>query len=194
MYGYVKTPLSQFIVNTCSVNHHTKDGVVLNNTSRQVVFVYGTLMERGSRHLSMRVQGDAIKICDACTYDNRYVLLKKTHPKGRFPMVIQSDSKTEMTGYIRGEVYSVQSDYIRYLDDIESNGSMFNRTKVVVNDIKGRGSLLTWMYIGDKTFWTRQTLAGLVTPCTPFTEPKKFYYYTKKEHLERADHYAMQVL
>lgn len=177
-------PAIDFFIDKNTQNHYTPDGVMLNKVDRQLVFVYGTLMTGYPRNQSLIALGEGRRVCYAYTANNDFVMYKPVQTRLRFPVVLRAECKTDLTGYIYGEVWSVQSDFIRYMDEIERNGDMYNRKKVAVSDVQGRGSFALWMYLGDKDYWMKKIEKGEVISCNKQTAPKGHYYYSNYEHLE----------
>jgi gamma-glutamylcyclotransferase (GGCT)/AIG2-like uncharacterized protein YtfP len=112
------------------------------------VFVYGTL-KRGYGNHRYHLAG-AEFLGTAKTVLPEFVM-KDT---GGFPVVFhKNDLPTEPAAKVSGEVYAVQDEHIVSMDRLESNGSMFVRTKHTVA-IEGFDECTeVELYLGVPAYW-----------------------------------------
>ena len=106
---------------------------ITNNINRVPVFVYGTLMKKGSASRYMRgadFLGEAI-LPGYAMYD-----------LGWYPGVLTSDSST-----VHGEVYLVSSEMLQAMDSYEGEGFLYKRQCVPVNGIDGYPEAQVYVYL-----------------------------------------------
>lgn len=106
------------------------------------IFVYGTLKQGYGNHKYHLAKAPFLG--EAVTVKKEFVM-KDT---GGFPVVFHSPEGSR----ISGEVYEVGEEEIRTMDRLESNGSMFVRTKHEV-EIPGHGVVEAETYLGVPSFW-----------------------------------------
>tara|TARA_Y100000780_G_C13666657_1_gene410747 strand:- start:410 stop:1099 length:690 start_codon:yes stop_codon:yes gene_type:complete len=125
----------------------------------QLVFVYGTLKKGHGNHYLLE---NSVFLGEGHTR-GYYCWLKR---KG-FPVVMERvmGMSSEYSGKIKGEVYAVDLSTLAALDQLEANGTMYNRKKVQVNlrdqlveaehnpKFTGRPFKPCYMYVGDDTYW-----------------------------------------
>jgi len=118
------------------------------------VIVYGTLKqgEWNNRLLitsnfiqKIKVQGFMLKSCG-------------------FPVAFRSDDD-----FILGELYEVDDTTLGRLDQLEAEGSMYDRIKVPIN-----GDDTSYMYLGTPAFWNRRDLEDC-----PQDEQGNYYWKDK---------------
>ena len=111
------------------------------------VFTYGTLMNRRSNHAYLakeRFVGNAtLKGYKMFDYINPTTL------SSMFPVIFKSDNEDDV---VYGEVYQCQDDMLRYLDHLESEGSLYKRTNVVV-DVDNGHRYSVYVYVGITSTW-----------------------------------------
>jgi gamma-glutamylcyclotransferase (GGCT)/AIG2-like uncharacterized protein YtfP len=111
------------------------------------VFVYGTL-KRGFGNHRYHLSG-AEFLGKAETVLPEFVM-KDT---GGFPVVFhKNDLPAEPAAKVSGEVYAVQDEHIVSMDRLESNGSMFVRTRHTA-DVAGHGPVEVELYLGVPAYW-----------------------------------------
>jgi gamma-glutamylcyclotransferase (GGCT)/AIG2-like uncharacterized protein YtfP len=135
-------------------NYYTDDGPELLKNKFQYVFVYGTLKKGFSRnHVITRHINEPIG--PATTVGTGYIMYR-TGNKYTYPVILHSTEKSAM-GAIAGEVWKVPSKTMFELDFIESNGEMYDRTKIPVEVLLGPQrkpvKMMAWTYIGRQSFW-----------------------------------------
>jgi len=101
------------------------------------VFVYGTLKKGHPNHMLLK---DSEFICKAITMDNDYDMIDL----GSFPAMINRGNYN-----IHGEAYRVSKETLRYLDALESNGSLYTREEIGVapTDENTPAWIYAWAYI-----------------------------------------------
>jgi gamma-glutamylaminecyclotransferase len=113
---------------------------------RFLVFVYGTLKKGFYNHDVIRSENTEF-LGRACTLPE-YDMVSL----GGFPGVVK-DGKYK----IEGEIYSVDSDTLRLLDHLESNGRLYNREEIELDTQKE----LVWIYILLDDFYSSQVSINL---------------------------------
>ena len=103
-----------------------------------LVFVYGSLKRGFSNHSILagaEYKGEAYT-------RNKYAM---AHLEG-FPGVIKEASDVKCFGRILGELYEVDDYVSKRLDQLESNGSFYNREQVFVEYMNNFRRDIAWMY------------------------------------------------
>jgi gamma-glutamylcyclotransferase (GGCT)/AIG2-like uncharacterized protein YtfP len=180
--------LDSYIETTTFQRRYTPDCIALHELDRQFLFTYGTLMFGMPRNAFLMKAGDAKFLCNAYTPQTDVILYRTARKKSRFPVAIPADHYG-LKAPLVGEVYSVNTGVIQYLDEIESNGVMYRRKRIPVADINKRGSLLAWCYLGIPDFWHEHIHKGQINRCRTVTAedanlPRRYYYYTEDIHNE----------
>lgn len=138
------------------------------------VFVYGTLKKGGRLH----------GFLEGCHYLGKaWTMIPRfdmRNSQGGFPVVFDvglgegKEKGTHFSAKISGEVYAVPVRVLLDLDDIESNGRMYNRKECWVSlrdqTVKKTSgtvhpNLRTFIYIGNDDYWSR---SGTLFRC-PYT-------------------------
>ncbi len=126
------------------------------------VFVYGTLMrgQRNSEFMKYAVFIGAVLTQDFCFQMIEYP--SKSAPGHFTPAVIKGGQ-----GQVKGELYKIDGNLLKRLDDFEENGFEYQREEVLVT-----GKRRAWMYhlIGDKAI-------DYNSPRVIFDENTKIYYW-----------------
>ncbi len=136
----------------------TPDFVELKQkSSLQPVFVYGTLKKGHRLH----------DVLSGCPYLGRGITSiarwdLKNAPQGSFPIMFKLKTENPHKGKVCGEVYAVDPLTMLELDEIESNGRMYQREKVHIRlrdqhyktttgDMNP--SVQCWTYVGVDKYW-----------------------------------------
>ena len=143
------------------------------------VFTYGTLMNRRSNHAYLakeRFVGNAtLKGYKMFDYVNLTTL------SSMFPVIFKSDNEDDV---VYGEVYQCQDDMMRYLDKLESEGSLYKRTNVVVDVDNGR-KYSVCVYVGIVPTWKDAENALFVFPYENEKWTSTYYPAVEKELLQK---------
>lgn len=102
------------------------------------IFVYGTLMKGGRNEFLM----DNARLIteEAVTKESSFLMRQfdSSSSKGKFsPATIRGGQ-----GYIQGEVYEVDNEGLKALDELEGNGIHYQREEIWLDD-----NSKAWMYI-----------------------------------------------
>lgn len=108
------------------------------------VFVYGTLKYGYGNHILLK---DSEYVDDAILegYNMKY-----SHGVSGFPVIFKSTSDHISFG----EVYMVDDETLSNMDELESNGIMYNRKNVFVILSTGL-KLKVQTYVGNANFWNK---------------------------------------
>lgn len=163
-------------------NYFTMDAPELAQKELHYVFVYGTLKSGFSRN-SVLSNGGGKAIGPAMTVNDTYVM-RRTKGKYTYPVMLPSVAANR--GHIQGEVWAVPPQAIHEMDFIESNGQMYDRSKIAVEVLLGPQrkpyKLLAWCYIGNPGYWysTANHKANPLLDCDILVRNKdqNFQYYT----------------
>lgn len=131
------------------------------------VFVYGSLREGFHNHSLL--DGSAF-LGRGITSIEKFEMREPHH--GGFPLVFENGARTSNTnassGKIQGEVYVVNPLTLLALDQLESNGRMYTRSRqwITLKDQNvGKASfkptIQAWMYISQKPFWRERATKGV---------------------------------
>lgn len=144
---------------------NTPDFIKLKQTrDYHPVFVYGTLRQGGRLHSYLE---GCPYLGKAWTMIPRFDM--RNAPGGSFPVVFdvglgEGKGGSHFSAKISGEVYAVPVKVLLDLDDIESNGNMYNRKECWVSlrdqTVKKTSSTLhpnlkTFIYIGNDDYWKK---------------------------------------
>lgn len=111
----------------------------LNDYENHYVFVYGTLMQGGSRpFLNPRDMVGKGRTLSAGFVMRRYA-------PGNFP-VVYAGGDIEPKGFVNGELYLVPTSTIPWLDRIEANGYLYRRRATRVWSYRTMEAITAWMY------------------------------------------------
>ncbi|HEX8844834.1 MAG TPA: gamma-glutamylcyclotransferase family protein [Pyrinomonadaceae bacterium] len=111
--------------------------------SKHLVFVYGTLRRGSGRSMEIRFP-DSKFIVEATVSGSLYDL-------GAFPGLLLSDSTSSVTG----EVYEVDDETLKKLDDFEAS-TRYRRKQVETSPDSDRR--VCWTYVPDPEFHSSRTL------------------------------------
>ena len=113
------------------------------NTNYYYVFVYGSL--KNDFHNSGVLKYSEF-VCSSRLKDHALYVFGTKTGSGNFPVMIPNKHHSVM-----GEVYIVDDYTLKILDDLESEGDMYNRVLV---DILVDGSIQeVYTYVGNHSFW-----------------------------------------
>lgn len=118
-------------------------------------FVYGTLMKKGRWDYILSESeyiGKFITVDDdfrMFSYSQQFPVVKKRRPGGKV-------RTTE--AHIFGELYKINLDTLRAMDYLESNGTMYQRELVKVENPKCNLIFTAWMYVGVPEYWQEMYL------------------------------------
>ena len=110
---------------------------------KHLVFVYGTLRRGGAGAMHIRFPGSKF-IADAQVMGSLYDL-------GAYPGLLLNESNS----LVVGEVYEVDDETLKRLDDFEASSS-YRRKQVEIS--LGDGRLVCWTYEPDPEFYSPRTL------------------------------------
>jgi gamma-glutamylcyclotransferase (GGCT)/AIG2-like uncharacterized protein YtfP len=110
---------------------------------KHLVFVYGTLRRGGAGAMSVRFPGSKF-VADAKVRGGLYDL-------GAYPGLLLGESETEVVG----EVYEVDEELLRELDDFEAS-SHYRRRRVEIPP--GPGGQACWVYEPEPEFYPLREL------------------------------------
>lgn len=133
-------------------NMFTKDIPLLDMHEWHYMFVYGSLK-------SGHDNNDYLAGCEcvsrgAYTSLYSYQMKEIVHSQSglRIPYITHTGD-TERRGYIRGEVWKVNTDYITSIDGLESNGSAYFRVRLpIIISSHTKQSIPIWTYLGNEKF------------------------------------------
>lgn len=151
------------------VSDRTPDFIELRNQHTIPILVYGTLKMGNFFH-------DALKGCpylgEAVTPTEAFFMQETSGFPVAFHIGTANDPRMKRRGKLHGEVYVVDPKVILRLDEIEDNGRMYTRKKVIVklldqpSDVPAKQKFLkVWIYFGVDRFWSSDQMALFsVTP------------------------------
>lgn len=173
--GDLKEEMEQIISN----GEYTTDYPKLCEKQEQYVFVYGTLKKTFSNH--RLIQACDLVGCGFTDSDRYFLTVHKTHG---YPIAF-FDNREGKRARIYGELYKVPTDLMLTLDNLESNGTIYQRRLLRVNAFGKNGDVLctpAWIYIGRKDFWeTRMTNLLVARRVTPNNNDEPYFIYTKAD-------------
>lgn len=102
------------------------------------LFVYGTLMEG---YLANMMLETSTFIASGIT---EQPFIMKTN--GVFPMVTETGNDGRYAGNVMGEVYEVNDDVLKIIDEYENVPTLFTRKEVTISTCKNE-SITGWMYV-----------------------------------------------
>ena len=108
----------------------------MNTSKIYTIFVYGTLKKGFHNNFLLK---DSI-------YLGNGKVINYALKKSLFPVMIKRKNNT-----VYGEVYAVDDHILSQLDDLESEGIMYERKKIKVNT--GSETIPAYTYIGKSDFW-----------------------------------------
>jgi gamma-glutamylcyclotransferase (GGCT)/AIG2-like uncharacterized protein YtfP len=120
-----------------------------------LVFVYGTL-KRG--HHNHRVLGPNPQFVGNAITNTKYKMLDAGFP---VLLALTKDDKDE-GHFVEGEVYDVDADIAKRLDQLEGKGRMYNRVRKYVK--MAEGSVRLNYYVGIPQYWDHYHRQGFHTP------------------------------
>jgi gamma-glutamylcyclotransferase (GGCT)/AIG2-like uncharacterized protein YtfP len=147
----------------------TPDAAALSHHDEQLVFVYGTLKRGFKAHDLLE---DSQFVGRAWTKPAAFKLVQT---EGGFPAAVMGANGPDYK-VISGEVYLVPTIDIKYIDQFESNGTLFHRRRIGV-DLEDGNSVLAWIYLGNE-----KTFSSVTRLCPTYTRKKngvEYYTYTQ---------------
>ena len=109
------------------------------------LFTYGTLMTNERNNYILEGQ----KFIKEITLAGVYIMEAPREITGAYPYPVMffGDEKD----FVTGEIYECQDDILEYIDEIESNGFLYNRVCIDLffNNKKNK----VFMYFGNENFW-----------------------------------------
>lgn len=145
------------------------------------VFVYGTLRRGFPNHNYLM---NYPSLGSGYTTIEKYEM-RQTNGGG-FPVVFEREPKIKgrkrnpVVGKVQGEVYIVDPKGLLYLDRLEGNGRMYQRSLqwIFLQDQEGKGyglppSVKCWIYLGVEDFWKH---SGAPETCASSTKNGVKYY------------------
>lgn len=157
--------------------------IPLFNKSRDSVFLftYGTLKRKNIRHYILK---DSEFICEAYLERNYYLMQTDSspglmYPARGYPIAFKKDGNQELGRRIRGEIFRVPFDSLKYIDSIENVGTMYTKEKLPAHRIVEDGGKTTaelyhcFVYIGIKDYWKNSGLC----PAPTFEQPIPNYTF-----------------
>lgn len=151
-----------------SYDSYTTDMPQLNMQRFHDVFVYGTLKRGGGNNSFLR---EATYIGKAWT---KVKCLKLLKTKTNLPIVFFTSSSDGLA--VQGDLYRCPVETVRSLDQLEANGYLYKRRKVLV-ETEAADDFKAFMYFGLKDAFSGDEL----TKCNIFTRKatsRKYYSYT----------------
>lgn len=115
------------------------------------IFVYGTLKQGEGNH---RLLEQAEYVYNATTFDR----FRMFHVG--FPVLMDDVQDGRPVGKVQGEVYKVNEEQLRRLDQLEAEGSMYKRREIEVFTDEGF-QMTVLAYVGMPKYWR-----GLGQPTT----------------------------
>jgi gamma-glutamylaminecyclotransferase len=116
-----------------------------------LVFVYGTLKKTyGNNRLLQTSEflGEDTTIGDFRMKQVGFPAVWKAREDDEI-----SDAEKPFYGKVSGEVYRVTDEVLERLDNLESNGRMYQREQVLVESDDNGDTGMAWMYIATPSFW-----------------------------------------
>lgn len=131
---------------------YTRDIPLLNLYENHYLFTYGTL-KRGCGASSVILASRENRFCGiGVTADDTFDMLIAEHG---FPVVMEKTHKDRLLK-VKGELWLVNTETLIKIDNMESNGYIYERElrRVIV----GKEGVLAWMYVGVPKFWRGKIL------------------------------------
>ena len=147
---------------------YTPDMPELNRQKYHDVFVYGTLKKGGGNAGLLR---NTTYIGKAWT---KVKCLRLLRTRNNLPVVFFTSSPDGLA--VQGELYRCPVETVRTLDELEGNGYLYKRRKIIVETEYG-DDFKAFMYFGIKTSYPEEGL----TKCNIFTRKstgRQYYSYT----------------
>lgn len=128
----------------------TPDFTELKQKPWHFVFVYGTLKKDFNNHYLL---SESVYIGKGITLAGTFKMLRTGSSYG-FPIVFDGERSTA-SGRITGEIYAVKPEVVAHMDELESNGIMYNRKQVRVEHRTDKGVKFQncFMYVGSPEYW-----------------------------------------
>jgi gamma-glutamylaminecyclotransferase len=136
----------------------------LNRSKFHYLFTYGTL-KKGYRNHGLIADQPLI----GCGYTTARNFIMYNERAAAFPIAMFTSDHT--TGHrIYGEVYRVEVEDIRTLDQLESNDVLYKRYKLEIQSYQANGHMQkvkAWTYVGRRAWWnTRLPRLDVISPTT----------------------------
>ena len=184
---------------------YTYDMWKLQRFAHQPLFVYDQCMQTHRMH-SMIEEWSEFR-GTAFTAGENWTLWKKRLGPGTFPIPMRIPYAMTQTGRIRGELYLIDSNRFKELDEYKQNGVEFRRKPVQIlvpcrhlNHVVNRDhnyewqatdliyKTHAWMYVGRHTYWKDFLDAGYLFGTCQIHDPKglvlsgKYYSFSELEY------------
>jgi gamma-glutamylaminecyclotransferase len=152
--------------------NYSDDIPKLNRQKYHYIFVYGTL-KKGFRNHRLILNAPLV----GCGFTSARNFILYNERNAKFPVALFTNNGASLYG----EVYRVEVEDIRTLDNLESNGIIYKRYPLDIQTYQSVGSMQkikAWTYVGKRDWWdSRLSRLDLI----PVSTDDKFKYYYYKE-------------
>lgn len=146
------TDLTNAIEDILNISSYTKDMPLLNLHHTHFLFSYGTLRQGFANHGILGKDPRCFGV--GFTKSNNFVLVKYT----TYPIAFYSADE-KFKAKIYGELFEVSPDQLRIIDNLESNGEVYQRIPLEIDFIDknlDKKTCKAWTYLGEKRFWSSE--------------------------------------
>jgi gamma-glutamylcyclotransferase (GGCT)/AIG2-like uncharacterized protein YtfP len=197
----IKRKFGEFLQQALRNSALTPDNIKLQSLNKHNVFTYGTLMTGMPRNHLMTKVGRGVKIGNAVTMLDKFIMYRKREPSSiRYPVAFyeQGPEQAYYSARLRGEIWQVDSEFIQYLDEIEANLIAYKRLRLVVEALPPlTGTFVCWTYLGLFPYWEKTIDNFGLIDCMEHktlhingkTLPIKNYFYDNYEHTVKDIHF-----